>query len=369
MDIRVSFKNHYLSIINGQWKGIIPYIIKSLLFLVSYLYRGILALRWLVYQKGFIKKTTLPVPVISVGNITLGGTGKTPFVEYIAVYIKKKGRKVAILSRGYGARKTKGKDTLNVYNDEDLMLRENLVDIPNFVNKNRVLSGKKAIKEHHADCLLLDDGFQHLRLNRSLDIVIINSLNPFGYERVFPHGFLRESLQNLKRADLFVITHSNLCEKNELKRLHSRLNGIHSRIPIIETTHQPVNIENINEGTVLPVERLKGKDIYAFCAIGNPESFSRCLVNQGARIIKFNSFLDHYFYTKNELEEIIKDAEHAGVEAIVITQKDKVKVLEVLTKEDLNTYSIPFYVFKIKINIVNGAGILEKLIDNALIQK
>ncbi|MGR3178243.1 MAG: tetraacyldisaccharide 4'-kinase [Candidatus Anammoxibacter sp.] len=369
MDILVSFKNRYLSVINGQWKGIIPNSIKLLLVFISYLYRGILALRELFYQKDFIKKTTLPVPIISIGNITLGGTGKTPLVEHIAVYIKKKGKKVAILSRGYGAKKKKQNKSLEVYNDEYLMLRENLTDIPNVINSNRVLSGRKAIKEYHADCLLLDDGFQHHRLNRTLDIVIINALNPFGYDCVFPGGFLRESLRNLKRADLFIIAHSNLCSNNELTNLKDRLNRYNNGIPIVETTHQPVNIENINDGTILPVEWLKEKRIYAFCAIGNPESFSKCLANQGAKITKFKPFLDHYFYTKDELEEIIKDAEHAGVEAIVITQKDKVKILEVLAKKDLDTYSIPFYVFKIKINVTNGTKILERFIDNALEQK
>lgn len=370
MNSHTSIKYRYLSIINGQWQGIFPNIIKCLLSLISYLYRIILKLRYFFFKTGFLKKTTPSVPVISVGNITLGGTGKTPLIEYIAIYLKKRKKKVAILSRGYGAKKVINKsdniNNLETYNDEHLMLCENLSGVPNLINKNRILSAKKAIEDYNVDFLLLDDGFQHIKLDRSLDIVAFNSLNPFGYENVFPRGFLREPLQGLERADLFVITHSNLCSHNDLENIRNRLNKRHNDIPIIETIHYPLHLENISDGTVYNIEWLKEKNLYAFCAIGNPESFSKSLLYQNAQLIKFNPFLDHHFYTHNELEEIIKEASDLNVDAIVTTQKDKVKILDILTKKELNNIRIPINVVKITIKIVKGNETFEKLINDLL---
>ena len=370
MNKHSSVKFCYLSIINGQWKGIFPSTIKCLLSIISYLYRIILKLRYFFFEIGLFKKETADVPIISVGNITLGGTGKTPLIEHIAIYLKKRSKKVAILSRGYGAKKVINKsenlNNLEMCNDEHLMLRENLSDVPNLINSNRILSARKAIENYKVDFLLLDDGFQHIKLKRSLDIVTFNSLNPFGYEKVFPRGFLREPFQGLKRADLFVITHSNLCSHSDLKNIYNRLNNLNNDIPIIETIHDSLHLENINNSTISRIEWLKGKKIYAFCAIGNPESFSKSLLHQNAQLVKFNPFVDHHFYTHNELEEIIKEACDLNVEAIVTTQKDKVKIVDILTKKELNDIRIPLIVVKITIKIVKGSETFERIIDGLL---
>jgi len=367
MDSPVSIKERYLSIINNEWKGLFPDTLKVFLFLLSCIYRCVLGLRWLSYNAGILKRATLPVPVISVGNITLGGVGKTPLVEYIAHYLKSNGKRVAILSRGYGSKKRviSGNDNRKVeeYNDEHLMLRENLPDVPNIIDHDRVSGGKRAIAGHNVDCLILDDGFQHLRLNRALDIVAINALNPFGYERVIPCGFLREPLKNLQRAGLFIITHTNLCEKYEVDAIRNRLNLIKPSVPVIESIHEPSQLENISNKTVSAIKWLEGKKVYAFCAIGCPESFLKSLENSGAELVNSRQFLDHHFYSREELGNVVNEAIQLGADAVVTTQKDKVKIIETLTDEELETFGIPFHVLKISIKITAGNEIPGKMID------
>lgn len=370
---RYSIVKRYISLINGEWHGVFPSIISTSLFLFSCVYRVALELRAFLYRLGLIKRTTFPVPVISVGNITMGGTGKTPVVEYIAIYLRNRGKRVAILSRGYRS-KTVPNITDNIhnpkghrlYNDESLMLHENLVDIPNILGKDRVASGQRALIEYKTDCLILDDGFQHLRLNRSLDIVVINSLNPFGQGRIIPNGSLREPLKGLKRADLFIISHCNLCPPEELKALKNRLVQMHCAAHIVETTHHPIHLENLMDSALLPVEWLSGRRIYAFCGIGSPESFSRSLLRLGTYLVKLIPFPDHHFYQEDELDAIIKEATYLKADAIVTTQKDKAKILEAITTRIFETCDAPIFSMKVVIRLVKGKEYLEELIDKAL---
>ena len=359
----MTIKDHYIDIVSGKQLGVLPLTVKTFLFSVSCVYRLILRLRSSAYQIGLIKKRNLAVPVISVGNITVGGTGKTPFIEYVATYLKGNGINVVILSRGYGAR-TKNNET---FNDEHLLLIENLGNIPNIMGKDRAATGELAIEKHNANCILLDDGFQHTRLKRKLDIVLISALNPFGYENVLPRGLLREPLHNLNRADLFVITHCNLCTREELYSIQKRLNLINSKAPVTESIHHPRNITNIKDNSSLPMEWLNKKRVYAFCAIGNPDSFSRLLKLNGADIIKFKTFEDHYFYENEDLAVITKEAEQLGVDTIVTTQKDKVKILRMVTKEELRSHAIPLCIINIAIKITKGREIIEKVIDETVV--
>lgn len=364
MDNPISIKERYLAIINNEWQGILPGIIKIFFFILSCLYRIVLSCRSKCYNAGILKSTKLSVPVISVGNITLGGVGKTPFVELIAKYLKTKNKKVAILSRGYGAKKRKNNSSTKIieYNDEHLVLSENLEGVPNIINSNRALGGKIAIEKHNVDCLLLDDGFQHLKLKRSLDIVIINSLNPFGFENVIPRGFLREPLKNIERANLFIITHTNLCTPDEIDLIRNRLKSINNRVPIIESIHHPLQIEELGSETTEDVSWLSGKKIYSLSAIGCPESFSKSLIKLEAVIVKSRIFPDHHLYTNEELENVINEAKQLGVDTIITTQKDKVKMVKTLNKRD-KTSKIPIKVLKIEAKVVRNMEAFEKLLD------
>jgi len=310
-----------------------------------------------------LKTVRLPACVISVGNITVGGTGKTPVVEYISRYIHKKGKRVAILSRGYASRIQQKNSSLtgNVCNDEYLLFRENIPEIPHIVNKNRVKGGREAIERFRAEYLLLDDGFQHLKLARDVNIITIDALNPLGYERIFPEGLLREPVEGLKRADMIILTHVDQCSPNAINSIIDRLRKIAGHIPIIETVHKPVCLESVKDNATLDIGFLNGKRVFGFCAIGNPESFRKSIETLGAELIGFYTFPDHHVYTSSELEKVNAEARRMLPDAIIITQKDKVKLQEYSTR-----WNIPLLSLKIEIRIVNGLAIFENKIDAVL---
>lgn len=306
-----------------------------------------------------LRAIRLPVPVISVGNITLGGTGKTPLVEYLARYLQEKGKKGAILSRGYAAaiRQKSGDSAHNACNDEYLVFRENIPYIPNLLNKDRVTAGLEAIRDFQADCLLLDDGFQHLRLERDLDIVIVDALNPFGYNYLSPRGMLREPLDALKRADVIVLTHVDQCSQDTIDRVIDRLRKIAGHIPVVKTVHKPVCLET-QQGLRLDVQGLAGKKVFAFCAIGNPVSLKKSIENLGAKVLGFRTFPDHHAYSLNDLKKLNEESQRLMPDAIITTQKDKVKI-----KNDDVAWGIPLWTLKMEIRILEGCGILESKID------
>ena len=303
------------------------------------------------------------MPVISVGNITTGGTGKTPLVEYIARYIQGKGKKVAILSRGYAAnlRQASGSLSKNNCNDEYLLFKENIPDIPNLLNKDRLKSGLEAINRFQAECLVLDDGFQHLQVARDLDIVIIDALNPFGFEHMIPRGLLREPLEGLKRADMIILSHADQCSSDKVVFITDRLREITGDVPVIETVHKPICLESAKDTTKLDIDCLCGKRVFAFCAIGNPASFRKSIENLGAGIAGFRVFPDHHVYTPSELQKLNAEAQSIKPDAIVITQKDRVKI-----GNNLGIWDFPLWTLKIEVRIVNGCEIFENKINAIL---
>ena len=352
-------KEYYLSILYGQQRGFIAALIKSTLSAFAYPYSAVLNTRDFLYKNGVVKSTRLPVKVISIGNITTGGTGKTPLVESMARCLLEKNKKVAILSRGYGGNNSLQENNDNV-NDECLILRENLQDVTVLAGKDRVSNGEKAIRESGVDCLLLDDGFQHLKLKRDLDIVVIDSLNPFGGENLIPRGSLREPLKNLGRAGLFIISHCNQSKEKTIKSIYTKLNHVNNDAPVCESIHWPVHIENITDGSILGPEWLKGKRIYGLSAIGNPESFTYTLKELGADLIKHRKFHDHHNYNREEIGDVVYEAKLLGVDAIVVTQKDIVKI----KKMDINDFNI--LSLKIETQITKGIELYEEAIDRVL---
>ncbi len=217
--------------------------------------------------------TRVPVPVVSVGNLTLGGTGKTPCVEYVARFYRQRQLRVAILSRGYRGR--------GAANDEALVLRENLPDVPHLQGTDRVALARKAVKELASNILILDDGMQHRRLARNLDIVLIDATEPWGHDYLFPRGLLRESPTGLRRAGVVMLTRcdqTTALERNRLKKTVARLAP---EIPVAETTHRPVDLINCDRQEA-PLTLLRERPVAAFCGIGNPEAFRRTLVDLGA---------------------------------------------------------------------------------------
>jgi tetraacyldisaccharide 4'-kinase len=349
-------KEYYLSILYGQQRGFIAALIKSTLSTFTYPYSAVLNARNILFKIGVVKSTRLPVKVISIGNITTGGTGKTPLVEFVARYLLEKKMKVAILSRGYGGNNPLQKNNDNV-NDECLILMENLQDVPVLAGKDRVKNGVRAIRDYDVDCLILDDGFQHFRIRRDLDIVVIDSLNPFGGENLIPRGSLREPLKNLGRADLFIISHCNQSNEQTVKSIYEKLKHVNSHAPVCESIHRPVQIENITDGSILEPEWLKGKRVYGLSAIGSPESFAYTLKELEADLIKHRKFHDHYNYNRKEINDVVSEAKKLGADAIIVTQKDIVKIRNMDIK-DFDILSL-----KIEIQITKGIELYEEAID------
>ena len=349
-------KEYYLSILSGQQRGIIAAIVKSTLSAFTLPYLAVLNTRNTLYKKGIVRSSRLPVKVISIGNITTGGTGKTPLVEFSVKYIIESGRKVAVLSRGYGGDNS-SQEGDGMVNDECLTLIENLQDIPVLAGRDRVKSGEKAINDFGVDCVVLDDGFQHLRLKRDLDVVVIDALNPFGGENLIPRGSLREPLQNLERADLFIISHCDQGNEQIIRSIYKKLDQINHSASVCESIHRPVHFDTIADGSILELEWLKGKRVYALSAIGNPESFSNTLKGLGADLIKHRVFQDHHVYTEEEIEDVISAAQLLGADAIVVTQKDIVKIRKMNIK-NANILSL-----RIEIEITRGVDLYKAAID------
>lgn len=268
-------------------------------------------------------------PVVSVGNITTGGTGKTPVVAWLAQRLYAAGRRPVILTRGY-----RGKEGAS---DEAQLLRRALAPldpssteaaVPVIVNPDRVAAAEQTIASRAMTSLfILDDGFQHRRLARDFDLVLIDATRPFGFERLLPRGQLREPLASLGRADAILLTRVDLVESDDIERIESTLRT-HTAAPMFRCSHV---IDVVVKGTDRPtaresIEMLAGKRVFAFCGLGNPEAFFESLRRANARIVGTRAFADHHAYSTDDLKRIRLDAEVASAERIITTTKDAAKL-------------------------------------------
>ena len=360
-----------IDVILGRRQGVRATLLRGLLYALSFLYERIVQLRLFLYRHRIFRQRTLGCLVISIGNLTVGGTGKTPIVEKFARALRAGGRRVAILSRGYksvppprAARKwwqrfqrrepaaprivSDGKslllDSLTA-GDEPYMLANNLKDVVVLVDKDRVKSGLFAIKELKADTLLLDDGLQYLHLKHRLDIVLIDRQAPFGNEYLLPRGTLREPPRNLRRANYIFITKST-GEPND--SLIERIRRYNRTAEIIECMHRPLHLQNVLTGEKIPLEKLRNSYIGSLCGIAAPESFEEGLAKLGARIELAKRYTDHHRYTEAELQSFISRCLRRDLEMIVTTEKDAVR-FPLLTKTE-----VPIYFLRVEIEILSG---------------
>lgn len=257
------------------------------------------------------------VPVISVGNLTVGGTGKTPCVEYIARLLREHDYRVAILSRGYGADAGR--------NDEAMVLEENLPDVPHYQDRDRVAIAKTAIEESESEVLVLDDGFQHRRLARDLDIVLIDATDPWGGGYLFPRGGLREPKSNLRRAGFVLLTRCDVVELADVEKIVGELRRIVPNIGIARSIHAPTDLWNGERSE--RADSLKVKPVAAFCGIGNPAAFRETLRGVGAEVRAFREFPDHHPYRREDVDDLQQWASNYPEGTIIVTtQKDWVKL-------------------------------------------
>lgn len=314
-------------------RGILSCILKFFLFLLSLFYGLLIRIILFCYNSNILKTTHLDCKVISVGNITLGGTGKTPLIELIAEFLVNKGFKIAILTRGY--KKTQAKDKKS---DEATMLSAKLPAVPILVGRNRVENAKKAIKDYQVDLILLDDGFQHWRLHRDLDIVAIDSTNPFGNRNMLPRGILREPLSSLKRADIFVITKADFGQAN-LDKIESLINLTNPEAVVAESAHSPIFLYRIDDKRVIDASLIRDKNVCLLASIGDPLTFEAMISKMGLNpSLKFY-FIDHYQYKERDLAKVIATCKAREINTIITTEKD-IPRLKSLKLDFLNGFSI-----------------------------
>src|SRR5213596_1375623 len=350
--------------------GVRASILRGILYALSFVYERLVQLRLYFYRKRIFRERALGCLVISIGNLTVGGTGKTPIVEKFARALQAGGRKVAILSRGYKSmpRKRSWLDRLRrrmvepprivsdgksllldslTAGDEPYMLAHNLKDVIVLVDKDRVKSGRFAIDKWNIDTLLLDDGLQYLHLKHRLDMVLVDRQAPFGNEFLLPRGTLRESPRNLRRASYIFIT-KNTGEPNNA--LIQRIRHFNRTAEIIECAHKPLYLQNVYTGERLPLEHLRDAFIGSLCGIAAPESFEGGLKKLGAHVDLAKRYIDHHYYTEPELIGFINRCIRRDLAMIVTTEKDSVRMPR-LSEAELK---VPMYFLRVEIEILSG---------------
>jgi len=319
-------KEYLYNLLTYQIKGPVAVLLRGFLFILSLIYGLVVVVLANFYR---IKPVRFSAQVISVGNITLGGTGKTTFVEYLADKLQASGKKIAILSRGY--KRNTSKQGAQGMGDEPAMLEKKLPFLQVIVDKNRIRAALKAIRNFAVNTLILDDGLQQWKIFKDLEIVTIDAGNPFGNYRMLPAGFLREPLSALKRADIFVLTQVSLDQ--DTVKLYARLKGINPSALIVESVHKLEGFSGVSNALEsLDVNYFKNKVAVVFSGIGNPAGFEKNICDLGIHIAKSLKFPDHYGYVQADMDEIIKIARQMNADTIITTQKDAVKIRELEVK-------------------------------------
>ena len=311
-------------------------------FSLSFIYGILVAIRNFFYETNILSTKSLNCKVISIGNITVGGSGKTPTVEYLSNLLQSKGHKVGIISRGY---KRKSKSTLVVTDgkkkpkswehvgDEPFLLAHKLENIPIVVGTSRYKAGSMMIEKFQPDVILIDDGFQHLSLHRDLDIVLVNSKDKRSDHKLIPSGKLREPISNLTKADLIIITKSNI---------HTPSNYLINKIesfnrPTIYNELQIDNLLQIKNNKINKLDKIANKKVYLFSALGDNESFKKIMGYTDAKIVGHSKYPDHYHYTLDDLNDIEQKATKCNAEFLITTEKDLVKINPQNRKIDIYT--------------------------------
>jgi tetraacyldisaccharide 4'-kinase len=336
-------------IISGRRRGPIAALARGLLRLAESPYSLAVCWRNRRYDRGSALIEHAAVPVVCVGNLSLGGTGKTPMVKWIARWFVERGIRVAIVSRGYGAQAGK-------QNDEALELAQSLPGVPQVQNPDRVAGARRAVDEYGAQLILLDDGFQHRRLARDLDIVLLDATEPFGFDHVFPRGTLREPVTGLQRAGVVCLTRADRVDGSARIAIRKRVANLAPHAAWCEAAHAPHGLLNASGRTEL-LSMLAGRRIAAFCGIGNPAGFRHALESAGCDIVWWREFADHHAYSDTDLAEFGGSVSASNAELVVCTHKDLVK----LSSNDLG--GRPLWALTIEMQILAGQEALVTALD------
>ncbi len=378
-----NLETYAIEVIMGKRRDLQATLLRGLLWMLSGLYRGIVQTRLFLYKKRVLHDRPLGCMVISIGNLTVGGTGKTPVVEKFARALTDHGRRVAILSRGYKSKKKKltlreklerirdgkshlvepprvvcdGKEIkLNSLRagDEPYMLAQNLGDVAVIVDKDRVKSGLWAVKNLRVDTLLLDDGLQYLRLGHRLDIVLIDTQEPFGNGFLLPRGTLREPPANIRRASYIFLTKS----KSDNGKLIKQIRKWNRTAEIIECRHRPMYFQNLYSGEKFDLDMIKGHYVGAMCGIAQPSSFYNGLRALGANVEITKSFADHHRFTRKELKAFTERCIQRDLKWIMTTQKDAVRFPTFNSAP-----KVPIFFMRVDIEILSGHETFEQCVQ------
>jgi tetraacyldisaccharide 4'-kinase len=372
-----------VDVIYGRRAGLGPALYGAFLQGLSWLFSGIAQARLWLYRHRIFHDQPLGCLVVVVGNLTVGGTGKTPVVEMFARALRDRGRRVAILSRGYksksapawkkawyalthkepppprvvsdGERVLLGSEEAG---DEPFMLARNLPGVVVLVDKDRVKAGEYAIRRFGCDTLVLDDGFQYLPLKGQLNLLLVDKTNPFGNGQLLPRGILREPIKHLRRASYVFLTKSNGQRDPELERVIRTHNP---DADLIECAHRPRHLRRFGvaedaAGSRESLAFLKGRRVFAFSGIATPESFEKFLRDLGAVLVGRERFLDHYRFEPEDLAEIFRLAQAEGAECVVTTEKDAVRISEGMA------LPLPLYYLRLEIEILHGAADFDEAV-------
>ena len=365
-------KNYLYAIVTGRTTGFIPTLLLCFLIPLSYIYTAALKTRGWLYDRGLLRQKELPCKVISVGNIVAGGTGKTPAVIWIAKYLQSEGFQVGVLLRGYGREGhhsvsvvSDGKQILTALTesgDEAGMIARKLPGVPIVVGGDRYTAGLEVIQlwGHTNGVLILDDGFQRRQLARDLDIVTIDSTQPFGTGKLLPAGTLREPKTALKRTDLLLLTRTELADETV------NFNRLAVGKQIFESCHQPTRLYQLSNGEECALDLLNGRSILAVCGIGNPEAFARTLGQFDPEAVELLAFPDHHRYSLADLNDISTRVGEVGADIVVITEKDSPKLEAfVATTEFSLPESVQFFVLGIELEIRTNIEAFKKRLRQA----
>lgn len=336
-----SIRKFFYSLMTDKITGPLVGPIKFVLWVCSLIYGAVVKVLSTGYEKNFFISYKADPKVISIGNITLGGTGKTQATISIARILESFGKRVAILIRGYGA-------------DEYKMLEEELGDVPILIGPDRVENSKRAFYDFGADTVILDDGFQHYRIHKDLDILLLDASNPFGNHELVPRGILREPVTALRRADVIVLTKVD-SKSARLNEANTAINRFAKPNPVLEAVYKPLNIYELDSGKSVGLECVNKKRVCLVSSIGNPFYFKENIMRLGAEVELEFAFLDHYDYKRSDFVGIGKEARFLGVDFIIVTKKDAVKLKRLALSGELD---IPILVLEVDFSIMKNETFL-----------
>ena len=379
-----SVQDYVLDVIYERKKGKLVSVVRAVLGILSAIFGWIVQLRIRLYNIGILSTKSLGCMIVSIGNITVGGTGKTPAVELFAKALLKEGRKVAIISRGYRSSSrfrmkrfikklfmmmpkdkhvkvvSDGKKIyLNSYlaGDEPYMLAKNLPGVVVVVDKDRIRAGEYVIQKYGIDTIILDDGYQYLPLNPRYDVVLVDTTNPFGNTHMLPRGILREPTTNLNRANLFMLTKAK--KGKDYSDLKNSIRQNNYSADFVECRHRSVSLVNVMDGSVKELSFLKGKRVGVISAIADPYGFENAVSELGGNIVFTRRFQDHHRFSTKELRDILKDGTRKNITALITTEKDAVRFPKLTS-----TRGIQVYYLQVEMEIISGEEDFKKCVSS-----